>query len=42
MEKRFGALPGWATEKLASLSVSALEDLSERVPDAKSVHELLK
>ena len=42
IEKRFGVLPGWAAEKLAALPVSALEDLSERVLDAKSVHELLK
>ena len=41
MEKRFGALPGWATEKLAALSTSELEDLSERVLDAKTVEELL-
>ena len=42
IEKRFGPLPGWAGEKLAALPVSALEDLSERVLDAKSVEELLK
>jgi len=42
IEKRFGALPGWAAEKLASLSASELEDLSERVLDAKSLDELLR
>jgi predicted transposase YdaD len=42
IEKRFGVLPAWAAENLASLSSSALEDLSERVLDAKSVEELLK
>src|SRR5580693_10277599 len=42
IEKRFGPLPGWAGEKLAALPVSALEDLSERVLDAKSVEELLR
>ena len=41
IEKRFGALPGWATEKLAALSAPELEDLSERVLDAKSLQELL-
>ena len=42
IEKRFGALPGWAREKLAALSASELEELSERVLDAQSVDELLK
>ena len=41
-EKRFGALPSWAAEKLATLSASELEDLSERVLDAKSLDELLR
>jgi hypothetical protein len=42
IEKRFGALPSWAGEKLAALSASELEDLSVRVLDAKNVEELLK
>jgi len=42
IEKRFGALPHWAGEKLASMSTSELEDLSERVLDAGSVDELLR
>ena len=42
IEKRFGALPGWAGEKLAALPASELEDLSERVLDAKSLEELLR
>jgi len=42
IEKRFGALSGWAREKLAALSPSQLEDLSDRVLDATSVEELLK
>jgi hypothetical protein len=42
MEKRFGALPRWASEHLASLPASELEDLSERMLDAQSVEELLK
>ncbi|MGC9951405.1 MAG: DUF4351 domain-containing protein [Bryobacteraceae bacterium] len=41
IEKRFGTLPGWASEKLAGLRASDLEDLSERVPDARSLAELL-
>ena len=42
IEKRFGALTGWAVEKLSALSASDLEGLSERVLDAKSVEELLR
>ena len=42
IEKRFGALPSWAGEKLAASSASELEDLAERVLDAKSVAELLR
>jgi len=42
IEKRFGPLPGWAGQKLAALPVAELEDLSERVLDAKSVEELLR
>jgi hypothetical protein len=42
IETRFGALPGWAAEKLASLPASELEDLSVRVLDAKSIDELLR
>ena len=41
IEKRFGALPGWASEKLAAMSASGLEDLSERLLDARSLDELL-
>jgi Domain of unknown function (DUF4351) len=42
IQKRFGPLPAWAGERLAALPVSQLEDLSERVLDAKSVEELLR
>ena len=42
IEKRFGALPSWAGEKLATLSASELENLSDRVLDATSVDELLR
>jgi len=41
IEKRFGALPDWAGEKLATLAVGELEDLSLRLLDAKSLKELL-
>ena len=41
IEKRFGVLPRWASDKLAALPASELEDLSERVLDAKNVEELL-
>lgn len=42
IEKRFGALPSWAGEKLAKMPASELEDLSERVLDAKSLDDLLR
>jgi hypothetical protein len=38
IEKRFGALPSWASEKRAALSAPELEDLCKRVLDAKSVN----
>jgi len=41
LEKRFGALPRWAGDKLAALPAATLEDLSERVLDAKNIEELL-
>ena len=40
--KRFGPLPAWAEERLASRSATELEELSERVLDASSLEELLK
>lgn len=42
IEKRFGALPTWAAERLAKLSAKELEDLSVRVLDARSIEDLLK
>ena len=42
IEKRFGALPVWAAEKLAVLPAPQLEDLIERVLDATSLDELLR
>ncbi len=41
IEKRFGTMPVWAAEKLATLPPSELEDLSVRVLDAASIEELL-
>jgi hypothetical protein len=42
IEKRFGALPKWAEERLAGSTISELEKLSERLLDAQSVEDLLK
>ena len=42
IEKRFGSLPSRAHERLAALSASELEDLSERVLDATSIEDLLR
>lgn len=42
IRKRFGAVPTWAEERLASRSTAELEDLSERVLDAHSIEDLLQ
>ena len=42
IEKRFGAIPTWAEERLAGRSPADLEDLSVRVLEAQSLEELLK
>jgi Domain of unknown function (DUF4351) len=42
LEKRFGAPPGWATEKLTNCSVSELEELGLHLLDAHSLEELLR
>ena len=42
LEKRFGAMPTWAEERLETLSATELEDLSERLLDAPSIEDLLK
>ena len=42
IEKRFGALPGWAEERLSGRTATELEDLSVRVLDAQSLENLLK
>jgi hypothetical protein len=42
IEKRFGAIPGWAEERLTGRSAADLEKLSVRVLDAESIEDLLK
>jgi hypothetical protein len=42
IEKRFGAIPTWAEERLAGRSAADLEELSVRVLDAESIEDLLK
>lgn len=42
IEKRFGAIPSWAAEQLATRSSAELEELSVRVLDAQGIEELLK
>ncbi len=40
IEKRFGALPPWAAERLEAMPAAELENLSERVLDAGSLDDL--
>jgi predicted transposase/invertase (TIGR01784 family) len=40
IQKCFGTLPAWADDRLTTLSVGDLEDLSLRLLDVKSVNEL--
>jgi predicted transposase YdaD len=42
IERRFGPMPGWAEERLASRSTAEMEDLSVRVQDAPSIEDLLR
>ena len=42
IEKRFGAIPSWAEERLAARTTAGLEELSVCVLDAQSIEELLK
>jgi flagellar biosynthesis/type III secretory pathway protein FliH len=42
IERRFGPMPGWAEERLASRSTTEMEDLSVRVQDAPSIEDLLR
>jgi len=41
IEKRFGAVPAWAEERLATKSAAEIVDLNVRLLDAKSLEELL-
>jgi len=42
IEKRFGAIPAWAEDRLTGRSAADLEELSVRVLDAESIEDLLK
>jgi hypothetical protein len=42
IEKRFGAIPTWAEERLTGRSAADLEELSVRALDAQSIEDLLK
>jgi len=42
VERRFGAIPGWAEERLVSLSTADLEELSVRILEARSIVDLLR
>ncbi len=42
IEKRFGAVPAWAEERLGNHSTSELEALSVRLLDAHSLEDLLQ
>jgi hypothetical protein len=42
IEKRFGALPNWAEERLAARSAAELEELSVRIFDVRSIEDLLQ
>ena len=42
IERRFGPIPAWAEQHLATRSAAELEELSVRVLDAQSIEDLLK
>lgn len=42
IEKRFGAMPSWPEGRLATKSLSELEELCLSALDVKSLEELLK
>ncbi len=42
IEKRFGAIPSWAEERLARQSPADLEELSVCVLDGGSIEDLMK
>ena len=41
LERRFGALPGWALDRIAAADTAALEDWGLRVLDAGSLDDVL-
>ncbi len=41
LERRFGALPDWARDRIASADTAALEDWGLRVLDAASLEDVL-
>jgi hypothetical protein len=41
LEHRFGALPGWAKDRIATADTAALEDWGLRILDAASVDDVL-
>jgi hypothetical protein len=42
IEKRFGAIPKWAGERLSARTAAELEELSVRILDATSIEDLLQ
>jgi len=42
IERRFGAIPKWAEERLGARSATELEELSVRILDAASIEQLLR
>jgi hypothetical protein len=42
IERRFGAIPAWAAERLVGLSTADLEELSVRILEARSIEHLLR
>jgi hypothetical protein len=41
LERRFGTLPGWALDRIATADTVALEEWSLRVLDATSLDDVL-
>jgi hypothetical protein len=41
LERRFGVLPGWARDRIATADTAALEEWGLRVLDAKSLDDVL-
>jgi hypothetical protein len=39
--RRFGALPGWARDRVAAADTAALENWGLRILDAESIHDVL-